>query len=102
MWLGRREFDALSAVVELGRKRHKEVVLHTHFNHPRELTEITRRGLDRLLDRWRLRHHDGHLHRALEAGHLALLDGEDVGERATVDVEANRQFAVGWLWARMK
>ncbi len=43
--------DALSAVVELGRKRHKEVVLHTHFNHPNEITEITKRALDRVFER---------------------------------------------------
>lgn len=43
--------DALTSVVERGRKLHKEVVLHTHFNHPRELTAITRRGLDRLFER---------------------------------------------------
>ncbi|HUQ08215.1 MAG TPA: KamA family radical SAM protein [Kofleriaceae bacterium] len=40
--------DALVAVVEKGRRLHKEVVLHTHFNHPNEITAITRRGLDRL------------------------------------------------------
>ena len=43
--------DALTAIVDKGRKLHKEVVLHTHFNHPRELTAITRRGLDRLFER---------------------------------------------------
>jgi lysine 2,3-aminomutase len=43
--------DALTRIVDKGRKLHKEVVLHTHFNHPRELTEITRRGLNRLFER---------------------------------------------------
>ena len=43
--------DALTHVVELGRKRHKEVVLHTHFNHPNEITEITRAAMDRLMER---------------------------------------------------
>ena len=43
--------DALTRVVDKGRKLHKEVVLHTHFNHPRELTAITQRGLDRLFER---------------------------------------------------
>src|SRR4030095_2506436 len=33
--------DALTAVVERGRRLHKEVVLHTHFNHPGEITGIT-------------------------------------------------------------
>ena len=32
--------DALSGVVERGRRRHKEEVLHTHFNHPNEITAI--------------------------------------------------------------
>ncbi|MCE9572636.1 MAG: KamA family radical SAM protein [Deltaproteobacteria bacterium] len=43
--------DALTAVVEKGRRLHKEVVLHTHFNHPNEITAITKRGLDRLHER---------------------------------------------------
>jgi lysine 2,3-aminomutase len=43
--------EALVRVVEEGRQRHKEVVLHTHFNHPHEITQITRRGLDRLMER---------------------------------------------------
>lgn len=38
--------DALTAVVERGRKLAKEVVLHTHFNHPNEITAITKRALD--------------------------------------------------------
>jgi len=43
--------DALTRVVEEGRKRHKEVVLHTHFNHPNEITAITKRALDRVFER---------------------------------------------------
>ncbi len=43
--------DALTAVVEKGRKLHKEVVLHTHFNHPNEITAITKRALDILFER---------------------------------------------------
>jgi lysine 2,3-aminomutase len=43
--------DALSAVVERGRKLHKEVVLHTHFNHPNEITAITKRALDGVFER---------------------------------------------------
>lgn len=43
--------DALTRVVELGRKLHKEVVLHTHFNHPNEITAITRRAMDSLFER---------------------------------------------------
>ncbi|MDB4959422.1 MAG: lysine 2,3-aminomutase YodO family protein [Myxococcales bacterium] len=43
--------DALTAVVERGRKLHKEVVLHTHFNHPNEITAITKRALDIVFER---------------------------------------------------
>jgi lysine 2,3-aminomutase len=38
-------------VVDLGRKLHKEVVLHTHFNHPNEITGITRDAMNRLFER---------------------------------------------------
>src|SRR3954465_4053399 len=43
--------DALTRVVEEGRRRHKEVVIHTHFNHPREITEITRAAMGKLAER---------------------------------------------------
>lgn len=43
--------DALSRVVEAGRKRCKEVVLHTHFNHPNEITWISSVGLNRMMRR---------------------------------------------------
>ena len=43
--------DALTAVVERGRKLHKDVVLHTHFNHPNEITAITKRALDGVFER---------------------------------------------------
>ncbi|MBL9101656.1 MAG: KamA family radical SAM protein [Myxococcales bacterium] len=43
-------FQALVGVVERGRKLHKEVVLHTHFGHPTELTQITQRAMDRLCE----------------------------------------------------
>ncbi len=42
--------DALTRVVERGRKLHKEVVLHTHFNHPNEITEITQRAMNKLAE----------------------------------------------------
>ncbi len=42
--------DALTRVVEAGRKSHKEVALHTHFNHPREITAISGRALDELME----------------------------------------------------
>ncbi len=41
----------LAWVHEHGRKLHKEVVVHTHFNHPNELTGITKRAMDVLFER---------------------------------------------------
>lgn len=41
--------SALVGVVERGRRMDKDVVLHTHFNHPNEITEITRRAVARLV-----------------------------------------------------
>lgn len=43
--------DALTSVVEKGRKLHKEVVLHTHFNHPNEITGITEDAMNLLFER---------------------------------------------------
>lgn len=43
-------FKAVTETVELGRKLHKEVVIHTHFNHPNEITAISKRALDRLFE----------------------------------------------------
>jgi lysine 2,3-aminomutase len=43
--------DALTGVVEKGRKQHKEVVLHTHFNHPNEITGITESAMNKLFER---------------------------------------------------
>ena len=40
---------ALGVVVAEGRRRHKEVALHTHFNHPREITAFTRRAMEVLM-----------------------------------------------------
>jgi lysine 2,3-aminomutase len=43
--------DALTRVVEKGRALHKDVVLHTHFNHPTEITGITEAAMGRLFER---------------------------------------------------
>jgi lysine 2,3-aminomutase len=43
--------DALTQVVERGRKLHKDVVLHTHFNHPAEITGITEAAMGKLMER---------------------------------------------------
>lgn len=44
-------FEALAGVVEMGRKMGKEVVLHTHFNHPNEITWITEKAMARCFER---------------------------------------------------
>jgi lysine 2,3-aminomutase len=43
--------DALTSVVEKGRAQGKEVALHTHFNCPGEISEITREAMDLLFQR---------------------------------------------------
>ncbi len=43
--------DALTRVAELSRKLHKDMVVHTHFNHPSEITGITEAALARLTER---------------------------------------------------
>lgn len=43
--------DAVTRVVELGRKLHKDVMVHTHFNHPNEATWITREACNTLFER---------------------------------------------------
>lgn len=43
--------DALTRVVELGRTLHKDVVVHTHFNHPAEITGITHDAMNVLTER---------------------------------------------------
>lgn len=43
--------DALTEVLLLGRQLHKEVCIHTHFNTPNEITDISRRAMNRLFER---------------------------------------------------
>lgn len=43
--------DALSRVVDEGRRLRKQVFVHTHFNHSREITAVTERATGVLLDR---------------------------------------------------
>jgi lysine 2,3-aminomutase len=43
-------FMALVGLVERGRRLHKQVVLHTHFNHPNEITAITQRAMNLLFE----------------------------------------------------
>ncbi len=43
--------DALTSIVDRGRKMGKEVVLHTHFNSPNEISWITERAMRLLFER---------------------------------------------------
>ena len=43
--------DAISGVVNHGRKLGKDVVIHTHFNHPNEISAITQAAVDVLFQR---------------------------------------------------
>ena len=43
--------DAVARVAEHGRKKHKEVVIHTHFNHPNEVTWISQKATNLLHER---------------------------------------------------
>jgi lysine 2,3-aminomutase len=43
--------DAVTEIVERGRKLHKEVVIHTHFNTPNEVTGISQDAMNLLFER---------------------------------------------------
>mgnify|MGYP003110091289 CR=1 FL=1 len=43
--------DALSHWVDTARKQHKEVCIHTHFNHANEITKITQEAMNLLYSR---------------------------------------------------
>jgi lysine 2,3-aminomutase len=43
--------DAMTAVLQKGRELHKEVCIHTHFNTANEITDISRRAMNRLFER---------------------------------------------------
>jgi lysine 2,3-aminomutase len=43
--------EAMTEITEFGRDLHKEVAIHTHFNNPNEVTEISRRACDTLFER---------------------------------------------------
>jgi lysine 2,3-aminomutase len=43
--------DALTSIVERGRSMGKDVVLHTHFNTPEEITWITQKAMNLLFER---------------------------------------------------
>jgi lysine 2,3-aminomutase len=43
--------DALTGIADRGRRLGKEVMIHTHFNHPDEITAITQAAAGKLFDR---------------------------------------------------
>ena len=43
--------DAVTEIVDRGRKMHKEVVIHTHFNTPNEVTGISQDAMNLLFER---------------------------------------------------
>jgi lysine 2,3-aminomutase len=43
--------DALTRIADKARALHKDVMVHTHFNHPDEITSITRAGVGKLFER---------------------------------------------------
>jgi len=43
--------NAITEITDKGRKMHKEVVIHTHFNHPNEVTSISKEACDVLMER---------------------------------------------------
>ena len=42
--------EALAGVVKLARRLHKDVAVHTHFNHPNEITRVTHQAMNRLTE----------------------------------------------------
>jgi lysine 2,3-aminomutase len=44
-------FDAVTRIVEKGRKQRVDVMIHTHFNHPNEITSITQAAATRMFER---------------------------------------------------
>jgi lysine 2,3-aminomutase len=43
--------DAVTRIVEKGRAAHVDVMIHTHFNHPNEITSITHAAANKLSER---------------------------------------------------
>jgi lysine 2,3-aminomutase len=43
--------DSLTRVTERAREMHKDVCIHTHFNHPNEIVGWTSRAMERLVER---------------------------------------------------
>ncbi|MBN2574960.1 MAG: KamA family radical SAM protein [Deltaproteobacteria bacterium] len=43
--------DAITGIADKGRKQHVDVMIHTHINHPNEITSITKAAADKLCER---------------------------------------------------
>ncbi len=43
--------DAVTRIVDKGRQQHVDVMIHTHINHPNEITSITQAAADKLSER---------------------------------------------------
>lgn len=43
--------DAITAIADKGRRQHVDVMIHTHINHPNEITSITQAAADKLCER---------------------------------------------------
>jgi lysine 2,3-aminomutase len=43
--------DAITRIAEQGRRQHVDVMIHTHINHPNEITSITQAAADKLFER---------------------------------------------------
>lgn len=43
-------YETVLEMVRRGRKQHTEVCIHTHFSHPKEITEITQRVMGKIME----------------------------------------------------
>lgn len=65
--------DALTRVVDKGRRLHKQVAVHTHFNHAREITWITARAMELLVERGVIVRNQSVLQRAVNDSPEAMI-----------------------------
>jgi lysine 2,3-aminomutase len=72
--------DAVTAVANKGRALHKDVSIHTHFNHPNEITSITQQALNAIFER------------SIPVRNLCVLL-RGVNDDAAVQIELNRRLA---------
>jgi len=65
-------FGALARVVSQGRRINKDVVLHTHFNHPNEITWVTKQAMARLFQEGITVRNQTVLQRAVNDDHVTM------------------------------